>query len=95
MEKKNPKTGKWEKVSDRIPPDAKEFTVPKLNKGEPYKFRVMAENDQGLSEPLETEKETVAEDPFGKFFSQCWCCGVVSAVCDNSHLQCVGLCRQA
>lgn len=64
VEKLNPKTGKWEKVTDRLPADAVECQVPKLKEGEGYKFRVKAENAEGFSDPLETEKETIAEDPF-------------------------------
>ena len=47
----NPKTGKWEKVSGNVPPDATEFVVPKLQEGEDYKFRVKAESAEGSSEP--------------------------------------------
>lgn len=66
MEKLNPKTGRWEKVPGKIPKDAREFTVPKLKEGEDYKFRVMAENENGTSEPLETERSTKAKNPFGR-----------------------------
>jgi len=64
VEKMNPKTGKWEKVSDKIPPDATEFVVPKLKEGEDYKFRVSAENDEGAGEPLEAESATTIKNPF-------------------------------
>ena len=66
MEKLNPKTGNWERVSDFVPKDAKECVVPKLKEGEEYKFRVMAENANGVSEPLETLKATKAKNPYGK-----------------------------
>ena len=49
-----------------MPKDATEFVVPKLKEGLEYKFRVMAENAQGLSEPLETERGVVAKNPFGR-----------------------------
>ncbi len=62
----NPKTGKWEKVSSFIPKDATSFVVPKLKEGEDYKFRVMAENDHGLSEPLVTDTATRAKNPYGE-----------------------------
>ena len=62
----NPKTGKWEKVLAVIPPDVTEFKVPKLKEGDEYKFRVRAENDLGVSEPLDTSKATKVKNPFGK-----------------------------
>lgn len=66
VEKLNPKTGKWEKASGTLPPDTKEFKVPKLKEGEEYKFRVKAENDLGLGEPLESEEAVTPKNPFGK-----------------------------
>ena len=66
IEKMNPKTGKWEKVPGKIPADATEFVVPKLQEGEEYKFRVKAENAEGASEPLETESATGIKNPFSK-----------------------------
>ena len=66
MEKFNPKVGQWEKVTAFAPKDATEIVVPKLKEGEEYKFRVQAENVNGLSEPLETDKATKAKNPFGK-----------------------------
>ena len=53
-------------MSSFVPKDATEFVVPKLKEGLEYKFRVMAENAQGLSEPLETEQGVVAKNPFGR-----------------------------
>ena len=58
--------GTWEKVTSLAPKDKTEFDVTKLKKGDDYKFRVRAENSQGLSDPLETEKATKAKDPFSK-----------------------------
>lgn len=66
VEKLNPKTGKWEKASGTLPPDTKEFKVPKLKEGEEYKFRVKAENDLGAGEPLESEEAVTPKNPFGK-----------------------------
>ena len=62
----NPKNGRWEKVPGTIPPDQTECLVPKLKEGEEYMFRVMAENKNGTSEPLETKHPTKAKNPFGK-----------------------------
>lgn len=64
----NPKTGKWEKAGGNLPPDAREFKVPKLKEGEEYKFRVKAENDLGQSEPLESEDAMKVKNPFGEQF---------------------------
>ena len=65
IEKQNVKTGEWERVTSFVPDTATEAVVPKLKEGESYKFRVMAENSQGLSKPLETEKATKAKNPYG------------------------------
>lgn len=42
------------------------FTVPKLEEGRSYMFRVVAENVNGDSEALETETPVKAENPFSK-----------------------------
>jgi len=65
IEKMNTKTGKWEPLTHSVGPDVTEFRVPKLKEGEDYKFRVRAENDQGLGEPLDSDKATKAKNPFG------------------------------
>lgn len=39
-----------------------------LEPGHQYKFRVTAVNDEGDSEPLETEKAILAKNPFGEFY---------------------------
>ena len=44
-----------------------EVTVRNLTKGEEYEFRVMAENQYGVSEPLETAEAIMARYPFGKY----------------------------
>lgn len=36
-----------------------------LIEGHDYKFRVKAVNDEGESEPLETDKSITAKNPFG------------------------------
>lgn len=40
-------------------------TVPRLLEGTKYEFRVMAENLQGRSDPLNTERPVVAKNQFG------------------------------
>jgi len=65
VEKMNTKTGKWEPLTHSVGPDVTEFRVPKLKEGEDYKFRVRAENDQGQSDPLDSDKATKVKNPFG------------------------------
>ncbi len=43
-------------------------TIPKLKDGHEYDFRVIAENQNGQSEPLETDAATTAKNPFGYYF---------------------------
>lgn len=66
VEKRKKGAGKWGKVSGL----AKEPTVQvrNLEPGTEYEFRVMAENNQGVSEPLETEKAILAKLPYGQLF---------------------------
>ena len=64
VEKRDKKTGKWEKVQDYVPGTT--CTINKLKEGSEYDFRVMAENQNGVGEPLETESSTLAKNPFGK-----------------------------
>jgi len=66
----NTKTGKWEPLTHSVGPDVNEFRVPKLKEGEDYKFRVRAENDQGQSEPLDSDKATRVKNPFGTLFAK-------------------------
>jgi hypothetical protein len=37
-----------------------------LTEGHEYQFRVKAINEEGESEPLDTESATLAKNPFGK-----------------------------
>ena len=62
VEKMDPRVGKWEKCTKfaRQP----EYEVLDLEEGHEYKFRVMAENQYGVSEPLEIAKPVVAKHPF-------------------------------
>ena len=55
----------WEKVPVVLGPEADEATIPKLKEGNKYKFRVKAENKQGVSEPLEADQAIQAKNPFG------------------------------
>ncbi|XP_033116214.1 twitchin-like [Anneissia japonica] len=62
VEKKNPKTGEWERVN-KYPLKDTNMTIPDLVEGEEYEFRVLAENEAGMSEPSEASQPTVAKDP--------------------------------
>ena len=62
VEKKDKKTDKWERVQDFVPGTA--CTIPKLKEGHEYDFRVIAENQNGEGEPLETSQATQAKNPF-------------------------------
>jgi hypothetical protein len=64
VEKKDKKTDKWERVHDFV--QGTSCTIPKLKEGHEYDFRVIAENQNGQSEPLETSTAIQAKNPFGK-----------------------------
>ncbi|EGT49285.1 hypothetical protein CAEBREN_29721 [Caenorhabditis brenneri] len=63
IEKMNTKDGIW--VPCGRSGDT-HFTVDTLNKGDHYKFRVKAVNSEGASEPLETETDILAKNPFDR-----------------------------
>lgn len=56
--------GQWVPALINIPATATTANVPKLIEGHEYEFRIMAENAQGLSEPLKTDKAVKAKAPF-------------------------------
>ena len=58
------KKARWEPVKEGV--RGTKVTVPKLQEGHEYQFRVVATGPNGESEPLETEKPTLARKPFGK-----------------------------
>jgi hypothetical protein len=49
-----------------VNPKYNHATVPRLLEGTKYEFRVSAENLQGRSDPLNTQKPVVAKSQFGK-----------------------------
>lgn len=63
VEKLDTATGRWVPVGRTSEP---EMDVKGLQEGCEYKFRVKAVNDEGESEPLETERATLAKNPFGE-----------------------------
>lgn len=62
VEKMDMSTGRWVPVGRSQKP---EMEVKGLQEGHEYKFRVKAVNDEGESEPLETDGTVVAKNPFG------------------------------
>lgn len=67
VEKRDKKTGEWVRCSDPI--RGNEVTLTKLKDGHEYEFRVMAENANGLSEPLVTDKPVLVKNPFSEIES--------------------------
>lgn len=47
------------------------FTVPSLVDGHEYEFRVLAMNENGVSEPLRSSNPIIAQLPFSMLFSVC------------------------
>lgn len=62
VEKLDKATGRWVPVGKTIEP---EMDVKGLQEGHDYQFRVKAVNDEGESEPLETDGSIVAKNPYG------------------------------
>jgi hypothetical protein len=58
-------TGRWVPVS-RTEPNVTECPVKGLQEGHDYLFRVKATNDEGESEPLESDVAVKAKDPYGE-----------------------------
>ncbi len=63
VEKMDMQTGRWVPVGRTQKP---EMDVKGLQEGHEYNFRVKAVNDEGESEPLETDSTIIAKNPFGK-----------------------------
>ena len=62
LEKKPKGSDAWQKVSNFI--NSTNATVRNLEQGTEYEFRVMAENQYGVSEPLETQEAIKAKPPY-------------------------------
>ena len=58
-------SGRWVPVS-RTEPNVLECPVKGLQEGHEYMFRVKAVNDEGESEPLESDAAIQAKDPYGE-----------------------------
>ncbi|XP_041468950.1 twitchin-like isoform X3 [Lytechinus variegatus] len=61
VEKRDPDTGAWSKVSSFVP--SPHFKVKNLKEGGEYQFRVSAENQYGVSKPIMSET-IIAKNPF-------------------------------
>lgn len=57
--------GGWVPAVNYVNPAFNHAQVPRLIEGTQYEFRVMAENLQGLSEPIATLKPVIAKSQFG------------------------------
>lgn len=64
VEKMDVTTGRWVPVGI-VDPDKTEQTITGLEPGKRYEFRVKAVNEEGESEPLQTDVPIVAKNPYG------------------------------
>jgi hypothetical protein len=64
IEKRDKKSDTWERVSDGVLGTL--ITIGKLKEGHEYEFRVIAQNANGASEPLVTDKPVLAKNPFDR-----------------------------
>ena len=58
--------GGWVPAVTWIDPNQTHCTVPRLMEGNQYEFRVMAENLQGIGDPLVSDKPITAKESAGK-----------------------------
>ncbi|PAV56317.1 hypothetical protein WR25_15732 isoform E [Diploscapter pachys] len=63
VEKRDTKSNTWVPVSEFVPGTS--CTVPKLIEGHEYELRVRAQNQFGISDPLNSDGTVLAKDPFG------------------------------
>lgn len=68
VEKMDAVTGRWVPAGI-VDPDKTEITLTGLEPGHKYEFRVKAVNEEGESEPLQTDVPIVAKNPFGTIAS--------------------------
>ncbi|CAF1165647.1 unnamed protein product [Adineta steineri] len=60
------KSGDWVRCAETV--NGTQVIIEKLEEGHEYEFRIMAENTNGLSESLVTEKAVLVKNPFNKMF---------------------------
>ena len=63
IERQDMDSGRWVPCGEAGPEDT-EAEVTGLSEGKSYKFRVKAVNNEGESEPLETEEAVMAKNPY-------------------------------
>lgn len=64
IEKRDKRRPTWVKV-EKVNPDILTYCVQNLTTGSDYYFRVFAENDEGLSPPLEMDQPVTPKRPPG------------------------------
>lgn len=57
-------TGRWVPAGI-VDPEKTETTITGLEPGHKYEFRVKAVNEEGESEPLQTDVPIIAKNPYG------------------------------
>lgn len=70
VEKMDTESGRWVPAGRSREP---KLELNNLEPGQEYKFRVMAVNAEGESEPLEAEESIIAKNPFGNIFDYIFC----------------------
>ena len=66
IEKKDVSRKSWSEAG-KVDADTLEFTVPKLLEGQQYLFRVSAENQYGISEPVTLGEPVTAKNPYSEY----------------------------
>lgn len=67
VERRDTKRAVWTKIGS-VDGVTLDFKVTGLQEGMEYLFRVSAENEVGISEPLERDSVVVPKSPFGRLF---------------------------
>jgi len=80
VEKKRKGQGNWQKASASPTPDNR-FTVPGLQEGSVWEFRVVAVNDAGEGKPSKTTAPHTVRDPVCKFVYSLSCGGFTISFC--------------
>jgi titin len=65
IEQRDLKRNNWYQV-DTVRPNTHTLTLDRLNEGNDYMFRIIAENDEGRSQPLETTEVVTPRRAPGK-----------------------------
>lgn len=65
IEKRDTKRNTWAKV-DKVEPGITSYSVQNLVEGVDYYFRITAENSEGLSKPLDSDRPFKPRSPYGR-----------------------------